>query len=106
MTDRLAETENWVRMSGVSRRAALGGGVAAIGYALAAQPVSAGAISTPADGLDEGMITFPASGGFTMNAYRAKPKGVKNPPVVLVVQEIFGLHERMRDITRRFAAAG
>ena len=106
MTERLPETENWVRLSGVSRRAALGGGVAAIGYALAAQPVSAGAISTPADGLDEGMIRFPASGGFQMNAYRAKPKGKNNAPVILVVQEIFGLHEWMRDITRRFAAAG
>ena len=106
MTERLPETENWVRLSGVSRRAALGGGVAAIGYALAAQPVSAGAISTPADGLDEGMIRFPASGGFQMNAYRAKPKGKKNAPVILVVQEIFGLHEWMRDITRRLAAAG
>jgi carboxymethylenebutenolidase len=106
MTDRLPETENWVRMSAVSRRAALGGGAAAIGYALAAQPVSAGAITTPTDGLEEGMIRFPASGGFSMNAYRAKPKGKANAPVVLVVQEIFGLHEWIRDIVRRFAAAG
>lgn len=106
MTDRLPETENWVRMSAVSRRAALGGGIAAAGYALAAQPVSAGAIATPVDGLEAGMIRFPASGGFTMNAYRAKPKGVKNPPVVLVVQEIFGVHEWIKDVTRRFAAAG
>ena len=106
MTDRLPETENWARMSAVSRRAALGGGAVAIGYALAAQPVSAGAITTPADGLDAGMIRFPASGGFSMNAYRAKPKGRANAPVVLVVQEIFGLHEWIRDIVRRFAAAG
>jgi carboxymethylenebutenolidase len=106
MTDRLPETENWVRMSAVNRRAALGGGAAAIGYALAAQPVSAGAITTAADGLEEGMIRFPASGGFSMNAYRAKPKGKANAPVVLVVQEIFGLHEWIRDIVRRFAAAG
>ncbi|MCG2841939.1 dienelactone hydrolase family protein [Sandaracinobacter sp. RS1-74] len=106
MTDRLPETENWVRMSGVSRRAALGGGAAAFGYALAAQPVSAAATRTPAEGLEEGMIRFPAAGGFQMNAYRAKPKGVKNPPVILVVQEIFGLHEWIRDVTRRFAALG
>ena len=106
MTDRLPETENWVRMSGVSRRAALGGGAAALGYALAAQPISAGAITTPADGLDEGMISFPASGGFTMNAYRAKPKGRKNAPVILVVQEIFGVHAWIQDITRRLAAQG
>ncbi|WP_235977400.1 dienelactone hydrolase family protein [Sandaracinobacteroides hominis] len=105
-SDPLPETENWVRMSGVSRRAALGGGVAAVGYALAAQPVSAAAITTPADGLTEGMLTFPASAGFAMNAYRAKPANRKNAPVILVVQEIFGVHEWIKDITRRFAQAG
>jgi carboxymethylenebutenolidase len=102
----LPETENWVRMSGVSRRAALGGGAAALGYALAAQPVSAAPMVTPADGLVEGMLTFPASAGFSMNAYRAKPANRKNAPVILVVQEIFGLHEWIRDVTRRFAKAG
>jgi carboxymethylenebutenolidase len=106
MTERLSETETWVQLSGVSRRAALGGGAAALGYALAAQPVSAGAITTPADGLVEGMLTFPAGGGFAMNAYRAKPAARKNAPVILVVQEIFGLHEWIRDVTRRFARAG
>lgn len=106
MTDRLPETENWVRMSAVSRRAALGGSAAALGYALAAQPVQAAVIRTPDDGLDAGMIRFPASGGFTMNAYRAKPKGKAHAPVILVVQEIFGLHEWIRDIVRRLAAAG
>lgn len=103
---RPTETENWVQMSGVSRRAAVGGGVAALGYALAARPVSAAPIVTSAEGLDAGMLTFPASGGFTMNAYRAKPKGRRNAPVILVVQEIFGVHEWIKDITRRFAQAG
>lgn len=102
----LPESENWVRMSGVSRRAALGGSAAALGYALAAQPVLANRITTPADGLTEGMITFPASGGFTMNAYRAKPANKTNAPVILVVQEIFGVHDWIKDITRRFAAQG
>lgn len=103
---RLPETRNWVRMWGVSRRAALGGGAAALGYALAARPVLASRIVTPADGLDEGMIRFPASGGLAMDAYRAKPTGKANVPVVLVVQEIFGLHEWIRDVTRRLAVAG
>jgi carboxymethylenebutenolidase len=106
MTERLPETENWVRMSGVSRRAAMGGGAAALGYALAAQPISAAAVKTPSDGLEEGMLTFPAGGGFVMNAYRAKPAGKKNAPVILVVQEIFGVHEWIKDVTRRFARAG
>jgi carboxymethylenebutenolidase len=104
--DRLAETENWVRLSGVSRRAAIGGGAAALGYALAAQPVLANRIVTPTDGLDAGMTSFPASAGFTMNAYRARPRGKANAPVVIVVQEIFGVHEWIQDITRRLAAAG
>jgi carboxymethylenebutenolidase len=41
-----------------------------------------------------------------MNAYRAKPAGKKNAPVILVVQEIFGVHEWIKDVTRRFARAG
>lgn len=106
MTDRLPETENWARLSGVTRRAALGGSAAALGYALAARPVSAARIETSADGLEAGLIRFPASGGFRMNAYRARPKQVARAPVLLVVPEIFGLHEWIQDITRRFAHAG
>ncbi len=106
MADRLPETENWVRLSGVTRRAALGGGVATLGYALAARPVSAARIETGTDGLEAGLLTFPASGGFAMNAYSARPQGRAARPVVLVVQEIFGLHEWIRDVTRRFAHAG
>ncbi len=105
MTSRLEESENWVRMSGVSRRAAIGGGAAALGYALAAQPVSAARPPTPTDSMVAGDILFP-TGDIAMSAYRARPKGVKNPPVILVIQEIFGVHEWIRDITRRFAAAG
>ena len=105
MSDVLPETENWVRMSGVNRRAAIAGSAAALGYALAAQPVSAAPIKTSSDGLAEGMLTFPTN-GIAMNAYRAKPANAKNAPVILVVQEIFGIHEWMKDITRRFAQAG
>ena len=41
-----------------------------------------------------------------MNAYRARPAGKRNLPVVIVVQEIFGLHEWVKDICRRYAKAG
>jgi carboxymethylenebutenolidase len=105
MTDRLPETENWVKSTQIDRRGALIGGVAIAGYALAVQPVEA-AIVTSIEGLDAGMTTFPASGGLTMNAYRARPKGKMNLPVIVVVQEIFGVHEWIRDICRRFAKAG
>lgn len=104
--DRLDETENWVRMGQVDRRAALAGGAASLGYALAARPVSASAITTPADGLEAGMVRFPASGGFRMEAYRARPAGRTGLPVILVVQEIFGLHEWIQDIVRRLAHEG
>lgn len=106
MTERLPETENWVRMSAVSRRATLGGAAAAIGYALAARPVSASAVQTPADGLVEGDVRFAAADGFEMSAYRARPAGSKPAPVIFVIQEIFGLHAWIRDITRRLAHAG
>lgn len=109
MTDhddvRLPPDQSWIAEKGVTRRQALAGSVVAASYALAAQPLSATAISTPAEGLDAGMITF-TTGGIQMGAYRAKPKGKKNLPVIIVVQEIFGVHEWIRDITRRFAKAG
>lgn len=97
--------QSWIADTGVTRRQALAGTVVAASYALAAQPLSATAIATPDDGLDAGMITFP-TGGIQMGAYRAKPKGKTNLPVIIVVQEIFGVHEWIRDIVRRFAKAG
>ncbi|WP_448579434.1 dienelactone hydrolase family protein, partial [Thermaurantiacus sp.] len=81
-------------------------GVAALGYALAAQPVAASAITTPADGLDTAWLNFPANDGFSMRAYRARPQGARNAPLLIVVQEIFGLHEWILDVTRRFALHG
>lgn len=104
-TQRLREDENWVRSTQVDRRAALLGSAVFAGYALAAHPVSASVISTDTDGLDAGMTSF-QTGELRMNAYRAKPAGRKNLPVILVVQEIFGLHEWVKDMCRRYAKAG
>ncbi|MFA7293656.1 MAG: dienelactone hydrolase family protein [Rhodocyclaceae bacterium] len=76
------------------------------GFALAVQPVMAQtAISTTAEGLTAGEIRVPAQGG-EMVAYRAQPAGAANMPVVLVVQEIFGVHEYIRDVCRRLARLG
>ena len=102
---RLGEDQNWVRSTQVSRRAAIAGTAAFAGYALAVQPVSASTVTTDTNGLDAGMTTF-ATGGLRMNAYRAKPAGKRNLPVVLVVQEVFGLHEWVKDMCRRYAKAG
>ncbi len=81
----------------------------ATGFALAAMPIRAATvISTPADGLLVGDISIEV-GGHMLRAYRAqpaKPKGKAKLPVVLLVSEIFGLHEHILDVTRRFAKAG
>jgi carboxymethylenebutenolidase len=103
--DRLPETENWVEKTALSRRAAIAGTAAFMGYALAAQPVAPTTITTNTVGLDAGMVEF-ATGDIKMKAYRAKPLGKKNAPVIIVVQEIFGVHEWIKDIVRRFAKAG
>ncbi|MGO4325518.1 dienelactone hydrolase family protein [Cupriavidus sp. 2TAF22] len=74
-------------------------------FAAAALPVMAQAIKTDFAGLTAGEVTI-ASGGFQMPAYRAQPEGKTNLPVVLVVSEIFGVHEHIADICRRFAKLG
>lgn len=63
------------------------------------------AIHTPAQGLDEGSFKLPTFDG-TLDAYYAKPQNQDRAPVILVIQEIFGLHEHIRDVCRRFAAQG
>lgn len=76
------------------------------GFALAAGPVQASTvISTPTDGLTAGEIQLPTSDG-NIPAYRAMPAGKTNLPVILVVQEIFGIHEYIKDVCRRLAKAG
>ena len=77
----------------------------ATGFALAVQPVSAQTITTDTKGLIAGEVKIPVAGG-TIPAYRAMPETGKTFPVVLVVQEIFGVHEHIKDICRRFAKLG
>jgi len=94
---------------GVSRRdalrAVLGAGLG-IGYAAAAGPaVAQTVIRTSADGLAAGRVNIDAK-GFALPAYRAAPAGKTGLPVVLVIQEIFGVHEYIADVCRRFAHAG
>ena len=77
-----------------------------MGFALAVQPVmSQTMITTPADGLTAGEVKIKTSDG-EMVAYRAMPAKGKNFPCVLVVEEIFGVHEHIKDICRRFAKLG
>jgi carboxymethylenebutenolidase len=91
--------------AGLTRRELLRTGAAVAGYALAAGPVRAEAVGTEATGLVAGMVEVPV-GDRRIPAYRARPEGTGPFPVVLVVHEIFGLHEYVRDVCRRLARAG
>ncbi len=75
------------------------------GYALAVQPVSESTIHTSTEGLSADVIRYPVSDG-ELTAYCALPFGRERCPTVLVVQEIFGIHEYIRDVCRRLAKRG
>ena len=78
---------------------------AAAGYTLAAGPVRADAIQTDTNGLTAGEAKVKVAGG-DMPVYFARPANVPNPPVILVAMEIFGLHEYIKDVTRRLGKLG
>ena len=75
------------------------------GFAAAVLPISAQAIRTDSTGLTSGEVTIPVA-DFKMPAYRAMPAGKTNLPVVLVISEIFGVHDYIADVARRFAKRG
>lgn len=75
------------------------------GFALAVLPVTAQTITTSSEGLVAGEVKVRTSDG-EMPAYRAMPATGANFPVVLVVQEVFGVHEHIKDVCRRIAKAG
>jgi carboxymethylenebutenolidase len=75
------------------------------GFALAVQPISAATITTDASGLTAGEVKIQVSDG-EIPAYRAMPVGKTNLATILVVQEIFGIHEWIKDVCRRFAKLG
>jgi len=80
--------------------------VLAAGFAAAVRPAAAQTvIHTDSRGLTAGEVKIPAKDG-EIPAYRAMPEKGKGHPVVLVVQEIFGVHEHIRDICRRLAKLG
>jgi carboxymethylenebutenolidase len=78
---------------------------AAAGYTLAAGPVRADAIQTDSKGLTAGDAKVKVSDG-EMPVYYARPAGVQKPPIILVSMEIFGLHEYIKDVTRRLGHLG
>jgi carboxymethylenebutenolidase len=75
------------------------------GFAAAVLPVTAQTVTTDTAGLEAGTVSIKV-GEFAMPAYRAQPVGRKNLPVILVASEIFGVHEHIADVCRRFAKQG
>ncbi|MGH8264035.1 MAG: dienelactone hydrolase family protein [Steroidobacteraceae bacterium] len=98
------EIANFLPALSVNRREMLVTALAT-GFALAVQPVSAQTIMTDAQGLVAGEVKVPVSDG-EVPAYRAMPAKGEQFPVVLVVQEVFGVHEHIKDLCRRLAKAG
>jgi carboxymethylenebutenolidase len=110
-TRRLSDTDDWLSNAGegLSRRQFLAGvgvtGASLAGFAIAANPVAAQVITTPTDGLTV-TETKVESKGFQVPIYEARPAAAGRYPVVLVLPEAFGMHEHIKDVTRRFAKEG
>ena len=104
-TDLHALVPGHTTTDGPTRRTALKAALG-VGYAASVSPIMAQtAVKTSAEGLTAGEVTIEVN-GFKMPAYRAAPAGKTNLPVVLVLSEIFGVHEYIADTARRFAKAG
>jgi carboxymethylenebutenolidase len=78
----------------------------AVGFALAVRPIGAQTITTDTKGLAAGEVQIPMADGKVVPAYRARPSSSGRFPTVLVVQEIFGVHEHIKDLCRRLAKSG
>lgn len=93
-------------MKPLTRRQFIKVSAIAAGFALAAHPIFAQqVITTDSEGLVAGEVTIPVADG-EIPAYRAMPATGENFPVILVIQEIFGVHEHIQDVCRRFAKRG
>jgi len=90
----------------VDRRGFIAGALA-VGFSAAAGPaVAQTAIKTSDAGLTAGTVMIPTADGIKIPAYRAKPAGKTHLPTILVVEEIFGVHEYIQDVCRRLAHLG
>ncbi|WP_028084139.1 dienelactone hydrolase family protein [Dolichospermum circinale] len=92
-------------MKEITRRKFIATAALTTGFAVAVQPVSAKVITTNAKGLIAKTVKIPVKDG-EIPAYRAQPDKGENFPIVLVIQEIFGVHEHIQDVVRRFAKLG
>jgi carboxymethylenebutenolidase len=103
--------EDWLANTydGMSRRQFLArmsaAGIGLTGFAIASSSIAGEVITTPSAGLivTEGKVL---SGDFPVPIYEAHPPGARKYPILVVIPEIFGMHEHIRDVTRRFANEG
>src|SRR5580700_9657662 len=106
MQTKMQDILGLTKVAPLSRRGFMTASAAsAAGFTLAAGPVRADAIKTDTAGLTAGDAKAAVPGG-EMPVYFARPAGVANPPVILVAMEIFGLHEYIKDVTRRLGKLG
>lgn len=101
---RLKQISNAISETTITRRGFVMATLTA-GFALAVRPVTAETLTTDQTGLTADEIQIRTTDGH-IPAYRARPGQGTALPVVLVVQEIFGVHEHIKDICRRFAKLG
>lgn len=92
-------------MSKLTRREFIAISSLTAGFVIAVQPISANTISTDFKGIVAGEVKIPTKDG-VIPAYRARPTLGKDFPVILVVQEIFGVHAYIQDVCRRLAKLG
>jgi carboxymethylenebutenolidase len=92
-------------MSKLTRREFMAVSSLTAGFAIAVQPISAKTITTDSKGLIAGAVQIPVKDG-TIPAYRVQPTKGENFPVILVIQEIFGVHAYIQDVCRRLAKLG
>ncbi|MCX5881214.1 MAG: dienelactone hydrolase family protein, partial [Deltaproteobacteria bacterium] len=103
--------ENWLSNAyeGMSRRQFLARmsavGIGLAGFAMAAESVAGEVITTPGDGINatDGQVSVE---NFQIPIYEARPATSGKYPVVIVIPEIFGMHEHIKDVARRFAREG
>jgi carboxymethylenebutenolidase len=103
-----ADFDSLVPPAGLGRRGFIAGSAGA-GFALSVAPTGAllaQTITTPSTGLRTGELLIRTNDARSMPAYFAAPANANGAPTIVVVKEIFGLHEHIRDVCRRFAQAG
>jgi len=100
MNQKIQSRRDFIKTSAISATAI------GVGFVAASEPVMAAAIQTDFNGLKAGEQMIPV-GSFQMPAYVSRPDKVKGSlPIIIVASEIFGVHEYIADVTRRFAKLG